>query len=161
MRMPLLAALAALSLVGACGTMRESRLNPVNWFRASEARAPTLAPEEGYGPTFVDNRPFVEQVTLLEIEAIPGGAILRAAGLPPTQGWWDAELVTLEDAGGAPAEAGVLAFRFLLAAPRSPQPASTPVSREVTVATFLSDIRLRDVRQIIVRGRLNERVIRR
>lgn len=161
MRTPLMAALAALMVLGACGAMRESRLNPVNWFGRSEAREPTLAPDGGWDPAVLDNRPPVEQVTLLAIEPIPGGAILRAAGLPPTQGWWDAELVAEEDAEGAPAEAGVLAFRFLVAAPRTPQAVATPVSREVTVAIYLSDIRLRDVRQIIVRGRTNERVIRR
>lgn len=161
MRTPLIALLVALGLVAGCGAMRESRLNPANWFGRSEARAPTLAPAGGYGPAVLDNRPPVEQVTLLAIEAIPGGAILRAAGLPPTQGWWDAELVAEEDAEGAPVEAGVLAFRFLLAAPRTPQPVSTPVSREVTVAVYLSDIRLRDISEIVVRGRLNERVIRR
>ncbi|MCL4189454.1 MAG: hypothetical protein KJZ85_17790 [Rhodobacteraceae bacterium] len=161
MRTPLLAALAALILLGACGAVRESRLNPFNWFGRSEVREPTLAPEQGYGPAVFDNRALVDQVTLLEIERIPGGAILRAAGLPPTQGWWDAELVAEEDADGAAPAPGVLAFRFVVAAPRSPQPASTPVSREVTVATYLSDIRLRDIRQIIVRGGRNERVIRR
>jgi hypothetical protein len=161
MRTPLLAALAALTLLGACGAVRESRLNPFNWFGRSEAREPTLAPAQGYGPAVTDDRALVDQVTLLAIERIPGGAILRAAGLPPTQGWWDAELVAEEDADGTAPEPGVLAFRFVVAAPRSPQPASTPVSREVTVATYLSDIRLRDIRQIVVRGGRNERVIRR
>jgi hypothetical protein len=157
MRKPLIAALAGLMVLGACAAARESRLNPANWFGRSQAQAPTLAPEGGYGPRVQDNRALVEQVTFAVIEPIPGGAILRATGLPPTQGWWDAELVAETD-GVAP---GALAFRFVVAAPRTPQPASTPQSREVTVALYLSSIALRDIRQITVRGRTNERLLRR
>ncbi len=157
MRKPLIAALAAALVLGACASARESRLNPANWFGRSQPQAPTLAPEGGYGPRVIDNRALVEQVTVLAVERMPGGAIVRATGLPPTQGWWDAELVA-ETERVAP---GTLAFRFVVAAPRSPQPASTPQSREVTAGLYLSDIALRDVRQIIVRGRINERVVRR
>lgn len=157
MRKPLIVALAAVLALGACAAARESRLNPANWFGRSAPEAPTLAPAGGYAPRVVDNRPPVEQVTFAALERIPGGAILRATGLPPTQGWWDAELVA--ETEGVPA--GTLAFRFVVAGPRTPQPVSTPQSREVTVATYLSDIALREVRQIVVRGRLNERVLRR
>ena len=32
-------------------------------------------------------------VLTMTVEPIPGGAIVRASGLTPTQGWWNAELV--------------------------------------------------------------------
>ena len=35
----------------------------------------------------------VAEVVTLEVAPIPEGAIVRANGLPPTQGWWEAELV--------------------------------------------------------------------
>lgn len=157
MRKPLIAAVAALTLTGACSGLRESRLNPVNWFgRSTEAATVSPGPAAPAAPA--DGRVLVEQVTFMAVEPTPGGVILRATGLPPTQGWWDAELVAEND--GLPVD-GVLVFRFLVAPPPAPQPVSTPVSREVTAAVYISDIRLREVRRIIVRGALNERVSRR
>ncbi|OZA08094.1 MAG: hypothetical protein B7Y02_12980, partial [Rhodobacterales bacterium 17-64-5] len=77
-----------LALVG-CGAVRESRLNPFNWFKRSEAR--DLVQTEAPG----DPRPLVAEVLTMVVEPIPGGAIVRATGLPPTQGWWQAELIAL------------------------------------------------------------------
>ena len=145
---------ATLSVAG-CGKIRDSRLNPFNWFAKSQPTVQTLDP--GY-TNVIDNRLAVDQVTALEISKSTGGAIVHAAGLPPTQGWWDAELVAEND--GYPVD-GVLTYRFLVAAPREPRAASTPQSREVTAADFLSDIKLADIRKIVVLGTANSRSISR
>jgi hypothetical protein len=85
---------------------------------------------------------------------MPGGAIVRATGLPPTQGFWDAELVA--DDGLTP-ENGEIAFSFRVAEPLYTRPASTRQSREIEVATFLSDTELSGVRRITVIGQSNRR----
>ena len=73
----------------------------------------------------------------------------------PTQGWWKAELVS--DNRSRPDENGVLTYRFLVFQPLGATPVSTPQSRELTAAIFVSDIRLADVTQIVVQGETNSR----
>ena len=163
MRKPLSAApitllLAGLLVLEACGTIRESRLNPFNWFGRSTSAPSTLAPAEGYVAGILDNRALVDQVLSLSVEPVPGGAVVRATGQTTTQGWWDVELVADND--GEPVD-GVLAFQFRVAAPRTPTPVSTARSREVTAATAVSDVTLAGVREIRVIGTRNERTSRR
>jgi hypothetical protein len=150
-----LAALTALILLAGCGGLNWSALNPFGWFRSSEEVS--ITPEGGYGAVR-DNRPLVAQVTEMAVEPFPGGAIVRAVGLPPTQGWWDAELIP-EDEGRA--VDGVISFRFVVAAPRTATREGTPMSREVTAGYYLSDFKLQGVRQIIVVGANNARTSRR
>lgn len=159
-KLPVLLALsAALSLSG-CDRVGESRLNPFNWFGRSEA-APAAVVQTDTGLPG-DARVLVAEVTRLEVRQTPGGAIIFAAGLPPTQGWWDAELVPEND--GFPVD-GVLTYRFALAEPTPGTPAaarvSTPQSRQVTVATHLSSIRLAGVQRIVVTGAGNSRAVSR
>lgn len=138
-----------LALAG-CGRMRESRLNPLNWFgRARRNRTQaTLKPNEA-----ADGRQLVREVTELQVEQSQGGAIIRAAGLPPTQGWWKAELVS--ETRGRPDEDGVLTYRFLVYQPPGQTRTSTPQSRRLTAAVFLSDIRLETIATIVVQGETN------
>jgi hypothetical protein len=145
-------ALAAVLLVGACSGASESNLNPFNWFGGSDDQPPA----QTLVPTNADPRPMVDQVVSLTIDRTQGGAIIRATGLPPTQGWWEAELV--EDDQDDPSR---LVYRFVIVPPVGPKPVSTPQSREVTVATFLSDIALEEVREITVTGARNARSVRR
>lgn len=100
----------------------------------------------------VDSRPVVQRVTSLEIEPIQEGVIIRATGLPPTQGWWNGELAP--ENLGQPKD-GVMSYRFVLFPPENATRASTPQSREVTVAIFLSKIKLADVSTIVVAGQAN------
>ena len=153
MRKPLLAALTAALFVSACGGTSSSRLNPFHWFRRAPQATDTLAPKGGYAAALQDNRVLVDQVTTLKIERMPGGAIVRASGLPQTQGWWDGELVAEND--GEPDDKGVMTYRFVVAAPREPTAVSTPVSREITVAAYLSDLKLARLRRITVVGARN------
>ncbi|MCV2870399.1 hypothetical protein OEW28_17435 [Defluviimonas sp. WL0002] len=151
----IMAVAVALSLAG-CATIRDSRLNPFNWFGRSEETS-VQVPETASGiPN--DPRLLVAQVTALEVARMPGGAIVRATGLPPTQGWWKAELVA--ENGGDPVD-GVMTYRFVLAPPVEAQPASTTQSREVTAAAYLSNVKLEQIRTVVVIGETNSRSSRR
>ena len=152
MRLPVTAVLIAALSLGGCAKVRDSKFNPLNWFGRSQAQ--TAAP----GTVPADPRSLVQQVTALEVARQPGGAIVRASGLPPTQGWWDAELGAEND---GIAKDGVLSYRFVVFAPPGERRVSTPQSRELTAAIYLSDMRLQDVRQIVVLGATNSRSVRR
>jgi hypothetical protein len=150
MNRPALAALAALMLLGGCAGVRQSSLNPFNWFgRSTETTATAVSV-----PTRVDGRLLVAQVTELAVEPVTGGAIVRAVGLPPTQGWWGAELLPEND---FLAREGELSFRFVVAPPIEPRPQGSPVTREVSAGIFVSDTRLSEARRITVTGAGNAR----
>lgn len=146
MRLPLTLALTAVMAVTSCGAIRESRFNPLNWFgRSQEARANEfgIAVQE-------ENRPLVTQVLGMTIEQTPYGAIVRATGISPMQGYYDAELVArpVDDKG-------VLVFDFRLMPPPEPKPVGATRTREVTVAAHLSKIKLEGITQIVVQGAEN------
>lgn len=139
-----------LLLIG-CGGFRDSRLNPFNWFGRSEPRETIVLPAAAE-----DKRPLVEAVLTMAVEPIPGGAIIRATGQTPTQGWWKADLVPQPLT-----EDGVLVFEFRLLPPITNTDVNTPQSREVTVGLYMSDIKLESVREIVVQGATNARTARR
>ncbi len=151
-----LTAIAVLVLLGGCGGVRQSALNPFTWFQGS-ASEPTLVPEGGF-PSQTDNRPLVAQVTQLAVEPAQGGAIVRAVGLPATQGWWDAEL--RPDGELAPVD-GELLLRFVVAAPRGATPAGPPRSRELSAGVFVPNSTLATTRRITVVGAEGARSITR
>lgn len=128
-----------------------SRWNPLNWFGRDR-------PEEGIArtaPVAQDPRPLIDEVLRISAEPAQGGAILRAVGLAATQGYYDAELEQI------PAGPGILAFRFRVMPPPEPARVSSAASREIQVATFLSDQTLQGIRQIQVLGARASRSIRR
>jgi hypothetical protein len=155
MRIPLLAGLVLVMTLTACGRLRESRINPFNWFGRGERVETTdvAAPVKRE-----DGRQLVADVTSLVIERTRGGAIIRATGLPPTQGFWAAELVPIE---GSELESGDLEYEFLIFPPPRPQPASTQRSREITAAAFLTNARLDAIARITVRGTATSQSARR
>ena len=140
----------AVALAG-CGKLRQSKLNPFNWFKKSRPEPVMAMP---VAP--VDDRMLVENVLSLAVEPFPGGAIIRATGLPPTQGYWDAELVAQPVD-----ENGKLVLEFRIFPPIERTAVNTPQSREVVVALFLSNIKLAQVGEIIVQGEANARSARR
>ena len=150
MRRPLLAALSALMLVQACGGGFSARLNPFNWFKRS---APTEVVEVA---TPADPRALVDRVISLSIDSYPGGAIVRATGLPPSQGWWSAELVARPVD-----EKGVLVYDFRVFPPPGPTPPGPQQSREIAVAADLTDRDLAGITQIVVQGANDARASRR
>ncbi|RVV97324.1 hypothetical protein EKE94_14555 [Mesobaculum littorinae] len=148
----ILAASIAGLLIG-CGRVAESRLNPFTWFggssTASAVPASTAAPE-------ADPRPVMDQISSLTIDRTPGGAILRATGVPPTQGYWEGALIPVETA-----EPGVLSYTFRAAPPPEPTRVSTQASREVVVGLFLSNQTLAGVSEINVAAARNGLAVRR
>lgn len=149
MRAGLVAVAAAAMMVAGCATVRDSRVNPLNWFGSSQERAIVEAVEKT-GRT--DGRVRVQELTELHIERATGGVIVRAKGVPLTQGRYHAELSQIP--GG---DEGELAFEFLIKEPEAEQRASTPISREITVATFVNNYRLETARTITVRAASNAR----
>jgi hypothetical protein len=145
MRVPILAVLILAMALPGCARLRESRINPLNWFGPGREAVVTdlyVRPE--------DPRALVAQVTLLKVEPYPGGAIVRATGVPPTQGYWEAELVAqpLD-------ENGQLVYEFRVFPPRVATAAGTPTSRQITVAAAISTIALQGVGTIVVQGASN------
>lgn len=159
MRKPLTAALVLTLALSGCG-FGQSRLNPLNWFGSSQAE--TLEPEGGYPVIDGDDRNMVAQVTALEIKRTLDGAIVTARGLPPTQGYWDAELVP-EDKG-RPVD-GVITYHFLLREPPAGSPAAgrvmTTESREIVAGAFINTTRLANTSKIVVIAAGNSRSISR
>lgn len=143
--------LGLVATVAGCGRVRESKLNPFNWFKKSQPRETIVLPKDKADP-----RPLVETVLSMAVEPIPGGAVVRARGLTPTQGWWDAELVK-QDLD----ENGVLVYEFRLLPPKGKADVNTQQSREIDVAIFISDVKLENVREIVVQGATNARTSRR
>jgi hypothetical protein len=147
----LLVSLPVLALLAACGSGERTWYNPFGWFGGSEEVA-TLVQDVG---TPQDPRPLVDQVLAMSVEPFEGGAIIRATGLPPTQGFWAAELIP------DPVQNGRANFRFVILPPPQPAPVSTQPSREVSVATALSNRELEGIREISVTGARNARSSRR
>lgn len=153
MRLPIALALICALGLSACGGWRDSRLNPSNWFGKSREVVAQEAPTEDAD---LKGRSLVQSVLSMTVEPYQGGAIVRATGLPPTQGWWEAELVAQPVD-----ENGVLVLDFRVFPPVAPWPAGTQPSREIVVAIALSNIKLEPVREIVVRGEANSRSSRR
>ncbi|WP_323037901.1 hypothetical protein [Pararhodobacter sp.] len=144
---------AALTVTG-CSTIRESRMNPRNWFGASQEERPSLGPVRDR----VDNRALVTQVTAMTIEPTSSGALVRAEAMMPSAGWWDGELVPQNF--GRP-EAGVLTLHFVAAAPREAVPDTGAQSRTLIAVYPMSQAQLDTVSSVVVTGETNSRSVRR
>ena len=105
-----------------------------------------------------DIRPRVAEITSLAVEDVTAGAIVLATALPVTQGWFKPELVN-DAPNGKPVD-GVLSYSFRAVPPRETQPQSTQRSRVLTVALFIPDARLANVRSIRVNGAQNSKSVR-
>jgi hypothetical protein len=142
MKRTMIAVLSLTLTLTGCARLTESRLNPVNWFGRAQPEVLTqlyAAPQE--------TRPLIAKVTDLRVEAYPGGAIVTATGLPPTDGYWQAELV------GQPVDGqGRLVFEFRVTPPTVPAGAGTTYTRQITAATTVSTIKLQGVASIVVQG---------
>jgi hypothetical protein len=151
MTKPMLATLSVLLLLAACGSGQRTWYNPFGWFGGSQ-ETESLVQDVG---TPQDPRPLVDQVLSLSVEPFDGGAIIRATGLPQTQGFWAAELIA------EPVVDGRAGFRFVVVPPMEPMRVSTQPSREITVATTLTNRELEGISEIIVTGARNARSSRR
>lgn len=144
--------LMLVATVAACARVQESRLNPFNWFGRSERSNVVVTAENA------DPRRLVAQVITLWVEPVPGGAIIRATGLPQRQGYYDGALLPVR---GAAPEPGVLSYEFRISAPLEQTRISTQRSREVVVGRFVSDQTLEGIRQIRVSAATNALAVRR
>jgi hypothetical protein len=141
-------ALALILSLAACGT----RLNPFNWFGGDrEERIAVAEPVAEPG----DARQLVAEVVELSVDPTAQGAIVRAMGRPPVQGFWEAELVEVAR------EAGSITYEFRVFPPLTPTREGTPQSREVIVAASLSNFDLAGIRTITVIGAENRRSVNR
>lgn len=153
--LPLLVCVA-LAVTG-CARVSGSKLNPLNWFGASQS-APVNATDEvrplvptNRATKVVDSRGVIDTISTLSVEQTPDGALIRASGIASTQGQFNAQLVTVSNTGGTL----TLAFRIQAASGFSG--VNSTRSREVTVARFMSFADLADVRTIVVQGATNAR----
>ena len=145
MKLPIIAVLVLALGMSGCGRIASSKFNPLNWFGQSKPAVVTtlyVPPEE--------TRPLIAQVTQLKVEPYPGGAIVRATGLPATMGYWQAELVAQPVD-----EKGRLIYEFRILAPLDPAATGTPYARQITVAAAVSTIKLQGVTSIVVQGATN------
>ncbi|WP_299875272.1 hypothetical protein [uncultured Sulfitobacter sp.] len=158
--------LVATLTLSACGAVRDSRVNPFNWFGQSrsvpvepQAQTNPLIPTRG--GLFASARekaaeyngsPF-DQVTNLTIERIPGGAVIRATGLAARQGSYDVRLTPVNE--DEEAVDGVLAYRLERVLPATRTNVGAQPTREVIAARHVTDQMLRGVRVIRVEARRN------
>jgi hypothetical protein len=172
MRKTLTLLLVSSLTLAACGAVRDSRVNPFNWF--GQARAESVETTASTNPLIPKGRglfssaaadeeiylgrPF-EQVTNLTIERVPGGAIVRATGLAARQGIYAVQL-TPENEAEEPVD-GVLTYRLEGIRPGRNTAVGTVPTREVIAARRLTEQQLRGVRSIRVEGAQNALVSRR
>jgi len=174
MRISLPVLLVATLSVGACGFVRDSALNPSNWFGRSVSQPiaageatpvnPLIPQQSGLfsgrrseASTYF-GKPF-DEIVDLKVERVPGGAVVRATGRADRQGTYSVQLTpVIEDE--TPVK-GVLTYRLEGVAPARGTAVGGPATREVTAARKLTDQQLRGVRSIRVEGVRNARVARR
>lgn len=156
MKLRTAAVLATTGLLAACGgggDGRGSSLNPFTWLQR-EPEVETLMPLDIEEIT--DPRPLVTEISDVALVAAPGGAILRAVGLPATEGYFDADLVVDPDRSTP----GLMTLQFRAAEPLEPAPIGTAATRAITAATFLSNQTLAGLTRIDVLGAASSRSIR-
>lgn len=161
--------IATLTLT-ACGTVRDSRLNPLNWFGRSQSEPITRQTQPEANPLIPQNvrrglfrggrergdvfngRP-VDQVSDLVIERVPGGAIVRATGISSFDSPFSVQLTPATQAG-TPVD-GVLTYRLEAERPTDSRRLTSDRQRTVTAAVHLTDEDLEAVRVIRVEGERN------
>jgi hypothetical protein len=168
--------LVATMTLSGCGAIRDSRVNPFNWFgqsrsqpapRGTAAEANPLIPQERRGlfSSFrSDNTPYlgtpVDQISDLVIERVPGGAIVRATGIASVDGVYDIQL-TPANKELLPDENGVLTYRFEGVKPEKRRRNLTQNQRTFVAATRLTDRQMADIRTIRVEGVRNAQAVSR
>lgn len=139
-----------------CGTVRDSRLNPFNWFGRATSEPVSASGE--VNPLIPARRASIfrkeqdssykgwqiGQVTNLEIERRPGGAVIRATGVADELGPFEVRLVKDE----AASTEGTLTYAMRALQPRGGQ--GQPTARTVTVAIWVTDNDLAGINTIRV-----------
>lgn len=169
------ALLVSTLVLAGCSTIRDSRVNPFNWFGRSQvtpvdaslqtAEVNPLIPT-GRSGVFSFRRsnapqslaPLAAQVTDLTVERVQGGALIKATSLADTVGAFQ---VTLEPLNRGDAVDGVLTYElrsFTAPAGQVPMP---PRARSHVAATKVTNADLAGVREIRVQAARNAAATRR
>lgn len=171
MRILTISLLVATMTLTACGAVRDSRINPLNWFGGSRstpipqettAEVNPLIPQNRRGGLFSSARNAanqylgtpIDQVSGLVIERVPGGGIVRATGVSDVLGIYDVRLTPVNEDEEAN-EDGVLTYRLEGVRPARVVRGGTERQRTVTAGRRLTDNQLAKARVIRVEGRLN------
>ncbi len=101
----------------------------------------------------------ITSITALQVDNVPGGAIVRATGVDQIQGAFNVALVATNEEE-LPVD-GVLAYTFERQRPAGARPVGPTQTREVVVARKLTDQQLRGVRSIRVQAAQNALAVRR
>lgn len=125
----------------------DSPINPLNLFGADREERIIRDPETN---EVIDGRILISDVTHLSVELTTAGAIVRATGVMPSQGFFDAELVPVETTDG------LFAYEFRVAQPGG---TATPGVQQIDVAAELSADELNDIGTIAVIGQNNRRSV--
>ena len=170
MRIVTISFLVASMTLTSCGGIRESRVNPFNWFgRAESGPVQQTAPEET-NPLIPETRRrglfdgLREQATIytgtpidridnLVVEAIPGGAIIRVTGTTDVLGVYDVRLTKTNKDDVA--EDGVLTYALKGIRPSRATRSGTDRMRTVIAARRISASQLSETRVIRVEGLRN------
>lgn len=167
MRKTFSALLVSTLVLTGCATVRDSRVNPFNWFGTArsepltrtEAETNPLIPQRSglfaasrERAAVYNGRPF-DQVTDLTIEPVPGGALIRATGLAARQGIYAVQL-TPDNEDELPVD-GVLTYRLEGVEPERNTPVGAQPTREVVAARKVTNQTLAGVRTIRVLGQRN------
>lgn len=128
----------------------ESRINPFNWFGGEREQRITVDPTATGGGEDVDGRLLAAEITQLSVEQSTSGAIVRATGVTPAQGYFDAELVLVE------ATETTLVYEFRVAPPLDQ---GTAGLQTIAVATDLTVGELAGIRNITVISQNNRRSV--
>lgn len=166
--------LVASMTLGGCAVVRNSVVNPANWFgrgdsvpvSGQEAQAVNpLIPQSGglFGSRAKSDAPYagrpIAEIIDLQIERVAGGAIVRATGRAARQGIYAVQLTPATE-DDTPVD-GVLIYRLEGIRQAGPTAVGTAPTREVTAARHITDSHLLGVRAIRVEGLENARVARR
>ncbi|WP_417525750.1 hypothetical protein [Marinovum sp.] len=164
MRKLVLASLVVTTSLAGCATVRESRVNPFNWFGRSqsvevspgESEVNTLIPERRAFFGKRDAPPYagelVEQVTELHVRRVGGGALIEVSGVLTSIEGFDVRLIPVEDG-----DAGTLSYEFRAVQPQYGTGVGNAHARAVTAAVKLTDQELAGVQTIRVLARNNIR----
>lgn len=165
---PAFAALLSGLVVSGCGAVRQSNWNPGNWFPGNRevvdydavGENNPLIPEQTRANVFslrndteddVYTGRLISTVETLALERSASGAIINVTGLVAYPGAFDVRLVPVEDETDSTQLVYELRSRFT---GQGPAPV-TAASRRVTVAAFVSQQDLANIRLIRVIGRNN------
>lgn len=156
---PLIVLTCAAAVLAGCGR-GDSSWNPLRWGGGQRSAPATLEPAAGYVRD--ESRPPVPQVISARWEPLVEGRLLVVEGIAPTQGWWNAELVSnTQQATGKmlPDPDGVLRLRLLAVPPQPGTPdamrAARPGADTISAAVTLSWAELRRIDAVEITGAAN------